>query len=161
MKLLFVCTHNACRSILSEVIARELGEGRLETASAGSNPSGKVHPLTLQHLKSHGYSADGLTSKGFAEVESFAPDAVITVCDHAASEPCPIWLGNAVKAHWGLTDPTHSQGSKEEQAENFGLVIATIESRIKALLQGSLESIDAKELEALLKNIGEQNNGRI
>ena len=78
MKILFVCTHNACRSVLAEVIARKLGEGRIETASAGSNPAGRIHPLTLEYLESEGHTTEGLESQSFADVEAFAPDAVIT-----------------------------------------------------------------------------------
>lgn len=89
MKILFLCTHNACRSVLSEVISRHLANGQLEVASAGSQPSGKVHPETLRHLQDRGYSTDNLHSKGFDDLADFKPDAVITVCDRAAKEPCP------------------------------------------------------------------------
>jgi len=157
MKLLFVCTHNACRSILAEVLARALGEGRIEAASAGSNPSGRIHPLTLQYLQAHGYSTAGLTSGGFDEARAFAPDVVITVCDRAANESCPVWLGSAVKGHWGLPDPSHLAGTEQERTAAFDAVVAVIKARIEALLAQPFERLDKNELKTLLDAIAEQN----
>jgi arsenate reductase len=156
VRLLFVCTHNACRSILGEVIARKLGAGRLETASAGSNPSGRVHPLTLQYLNDHGYRTEELHSESFADVQDFKPDAVITVCDRAAKEPCPVWLGRAVQAHWGLPDPSHLEGSDAERTAAFDAVAAIIEMRITVLLQSPFETLNGEQLAALLQSIAEQ-----
>jgi arsenate reductase len=156
VKLLFVCTHNACRSILAEVIARELGGDRIEAASAGSSPAGQLHPLTLQYLNRHGYSIDGLGSKGFDDVVSFSPDVVITVCDRAASESCPVWLGDAVKVHWGLPDPSHHEGTEQERETAFDSVTARIRFRIEALLAEPFEELNAEQLADLLNAIGEQ-----
>ena len=156
MKLLFVCTHNACRSILAEVITRSLGGDRIQVLSAGSNPSGRIHPLTLQYLRTSGYSTEGLSSKGYDEVESFNPDVVITVCDRAANESCPIWLGEAVKGHWGLPDPSHLDGSEQECAAVFDSVAATIKTRIEALLAQPFERLNGDEQQALLNAIAEQ-----
>jgi len=156
MKLLFVCTHNACRSVLSEVIGRRIAGDRLQTASAGSQPSGQIHPLTLRFLQSQGYSTDGLLSKGFADVEFFDPDVVITVCDRAAEEACPVWLGNAVKVHWGLPDPSHMEGSDTEVDAAFTAIAATIGHRIEALLAERFESLSPGELTALFNKIAGQ-----
>ncbi|MEZ5561988.1 MAG: arsenate reductase ArsC [Gammaproteobacteria bacterium] len=156
MNFLFACTHNACRSILAEVIGRELGKGRMETASAGSSPSGRVHPLALRHLALHGYGTQGLASKGFPDVQTFKPDVVITLCDRAAEESCPVWLGNAARAHWGLPDPSHLEGPDEDRSAAFGAVIATLESRITRLLQSPFESLDSGQLTSLLQEIAEQ-----
>ena len=156
MKLLFVCTHNACRSILGEVIASQLGGSRIEAASAGSNPAGRVHPLTLQYLNERGYRIDGLSSKGFDDVQSFNPDVVITVCDRAANESCPLWLGTAVKGHWGLPDPSHCEGTEQERTAAFDAVATKLNSRIEALLAEPFEELDAAQLAVLLNAIAEQ-----
>ncbi|HEY9032032.1 MAG TPA: arsenate reductase ArsC [Kangiella sp.] len=155
MKLLFVCTHNACRSVLGEVIARTLGEGRLETASAGSAPRGVVHPLTLKYLAKHGYSNEGLTSQSWDELSEFEPDAVITVCDSAAGEACPVWMGKTIKVHWGLPDPSKGHSSEEDETKAFAHVISVIEKRIHALLEKDFEQMDADQLKTELQQLGE------
>ncbi|MHC9510614.1 arsenate reductase ArsC [Kangiella sp. M94] len=155
MKLLFICTHNACRSVLGEVIARTLGEGRLETASAGSAPRGVVHPLTLKYLAKHDYSNEGLTSQSWDELSDFEPDVVITVCDSAAGEACPVWMGKTLKVHWGLPDPSKGHSSEEEEAKAFAYVISVIEKRIRALLEKDFEQMDADQLKTELQQLGE------
>ncbi|MEH6582298.1 MAG: arsenate reductase ArsC [Halioglobus sp.] len=153
MKLLFLCTHNACRSIVAEAVARQLGGMRLQVQSAGSHSSGRVHPLTLRYLKEAGYSVDGLDSQSVDDVATFSPDVVITVCDAAAQEPCPLWLGQAERVHWGLSDPSRLQGSDADKAGAFASLIRTIEHRIKALLTKPFDNIDSGELAELLNNI--------
>ncbi len=157
MKLLYICTHNACRSILAEVITRQLACGRIDVASAGSAPSGRVHPLTIKHLQLHGYHTDELKSQSWDEFEELSPDAVITVCDQAAGESCPLWLGSAIKVHWGLTDPTHLPNGDEQQiTATFSSVIKTIESRINRLLTENIEAMDKAALQSLLIKLAEQ-----
>jgi len=155
MKLLFICTHNACRSILAEVIAATLGKGRLLTASAGSAPRGEVHPLTLKYLASHGYPTDGLTSQSWDCLSDYEPDVVITVCDSAAGESCPVWLGKTLKVHWGLTDPSNPQLTEEKQASAFKQVITIIEKRIGKLLELDFEQMDLHQLKQTLEQLGE------
>src|SRR5690606_32832369 len=106
LKLLFICTHNRCRSILAEAIGRHVGGDLLQVASAGSEPAGKVHPLTLEALARHGITDSGLHSKSWDALSGYQPDFVITVCDRAAAEACPLWLGLATRVHWGLQDPS-------------------------------------------------------
>lgn len=162
MKLLFICTHNACRSILSEVITRELAAGRIETASAGSHPGGQVHPLTLTHLAKRGHSTAGLSSKGLDDVRAFAPDVVITVCDSAAKESCPVWFGDVIKVHWGLTDPTHPGDADSDRVEDtFARVIATIRTRTRQLLKQPFERMTREQLTTLFRQIGEQPAPRV
>lgn len=134
MKLLFVCTHNRCRSILAEAIARHLGGGRIDVASAGSSPAGEVHPLTLKHLARHGIPTRGLASKSWDEAPGPAPDVVVTVCDRAAGEACPLWLGNAEKVHWGLADPSAVTGDEAVQREAFDAIITTLQARLGELI---------------------------
>jgi arsenate reductase len=154
MKLLFICTHNACRSVLGEAITRDIARGRIEVASAGSSPAGRVHPLTLEYLRLHGYGTDGLSSKSIDDVRSFEPDVVVTVCDSAAREGCPVWLGRAIKVHWGLPDP--SQNNVRDKTVAFAEVIGKIEQRIRHLMEQPLETMDAGQLAALLEAIGKQ-----
>lgn len=155
MKLLFICTHNACRSVLGEVIARTLGKGRLETASAGSAPRGVVHPLTLKYLSKHGYSIEGLTSQSWDELSDFEPDVVITVCDSAAGETCPVWMGTTLKVHWGLPDPSKGHANEQEEVEAFAHVINALEKRINTLLEKDFEQMDSDQLKTELLQLGE------
>ena len=155
MKLLFICTHNACRSVLGEVIARTLGKGRLETASAGSAPRGVVHPLTLKYLSKHAYSIEGLTSQSWDELSDFEPDVVITVCDSAAGETCPVWMGTTLKVHWGLPDPSKGHANEQEEVEAFAHVINALEKRINTLLEKDFEQMDSDQLKTELLQLGE------
>ena len=130
MKLLFVCTHNRCRSILCEAIASQRGAGFLEAASAGSAPVDEVHPLTLRYLEERGYQTAGLRSQSWHDLEGFEPDRVVTVCDSAAGEACPLWMGEVEKHHWGLPDPSRVEGDDEAIRSAFMAVIDRIENKI-------------------------------
>ncbi len=135
---------------------RQLAAGRIDTASAGTAPAGRVHPLTLQYLGEHGYDTAGLYSKHLDAVSPFRPDVAITVCDSAAGESCPVWLGNAIKAHWGLPDPSHPQGTSEAASILFANVIECIERRTQRLLDAPFESMATAQLAELLHDIGKQ-----
>ena len=130
MKLLFICTHNRCRSILCEAIASQRGAGFLEAASAGSAPVDEVHPLTLRYLEERGYQTAGLRSQSWHDLEGFEPDRVITVCDSAAGEACPLWMGEVEKHHWGLPDPSRVEGDDEAVRSSFMAVIDRIENKV-------------------------------
>ena len=146
MKILFICTHNRCRSILSEAITNHLAGDRVEAYSAGSQPSGVVHPLSLKYLEEKGISIEGLKSQSWDEFEAIAPDVVITVCDSAANESCPLWFGDCIKVHWGLPDPSKLEGTEEEIRDAFFSVMTTIEKRIHRLLESDFENASAEEL---------------
>lgn len=156
MKILFICTHNRCRSIIAEAVANCVGEGRLEARSAGSAPSGKVHPLSLQYLREAGFDTSGLRSQSWDEHEDWQPDVVITVCDQAANEPCPVWFGKALQVHWGLTDPSRIDGGEEEIATAFRDTIAELKSRLQRLLAANPETLDRNTLTAVLNELGER-----
>jgi arsenate reductase len=154
MKLLFICTHNRCRSIIAEAVTNHVGGGRLQARSAGSQPSGEVHPLSLKYLQEAGIATDGLHSQSWDAHEAWAPDVVITVCDQAAGEPCPAWFGRALKVHWGLADPSRLEGSEEQVAEAFRHTIATLRGRIEQLLAQDLEAMADDELGQLFRQLG-------
>lgn len=135
--ILILCTGNSARSILGEALINRLGAGRVRGFSAGSFPKGEVHPGALRLLKRHGYPTDGLRSKSwdeFAGPEAPEIDAVITVCDNAAGEVCPIWPGQPVKAHWGLPDPAGVQGDEAEVDAAFEATHAALLRRIEQLV---------------------------
>ncbi|MBO1518774.1 arsenate reductase ArsC [Oceanisphaera pacifica] len=134
MKILYICTHNRCRSILSEAVTQHKGQGLLEARSAGSQPSGEVHPLSLTYLAEAGIATVGLQSQSWDEFADFAPDVVITVCDSAAQETCPVWFGDCLVVHWGLADPSKLVGSEEQKAIAFRQTIQQIEHRVEQLL---------------------------
>jgi arsenate reductase (thioredoxin) len=154
MKILYICTHNRCRSILSEALTNALSGGLIEARSAGSQPAGEVHPLSLHYLQEDGIPTEGLYSKSWDKLESFAPDLVITVCDSAANESCPLWFGKAAKLHWGLADPSKVTGSDTEKALAFRACIAEIRQRVEALLRLPDGKLDAETLQAALGGLG-------
>lgn len=160
MKILYICTHNRCRSILSEAITNHLSNGQIEARSAGSQPAGEVHPLSLKYLAEAGISTKGLKSQSWdeleGELESFAPDLVVTVCDSAAGEACPIWFGQTLKVHWGLEDPSKLEGSDddtdEEIATAFRHTLAVIRERVEALLK--VAELDKSDWADALNQLG-------
>ena len=135
MKILYICTHNRCRSILSEAVTNHLAGDLLEARSAGSQPAGQVHPLSLKYLAEAGIPTAGLKSQSWDEFEEFAPDLVVTVCDSAAGEACPLWFGHSLKVHWGLEDPSKLSGTEEEIADAFRHTIELVRQRVQALKQ--------------------------
>ncbi len=155
MKLLFICTHNRCRSILAEAVTNHVSDGQLIAKSAGSQPVGEVHPLSLQYLAEANISTDNLSSQSWDDHESWEPDVVITVCDSAAGEACPVWFGKSLKAHWGLADPSRLDGSNDDIAEAFRTTIAILQTRIEKLLSQDLNSMTKPELAATFKKLGE------
>ncbi len=160
MKILFICTHNRCRSILAEAITNHIAGEKISARSAGSSPVDAVHPLSLKYLAESGIDTNGLKSQAIDEQQNFNPDVVITVCDNAAGEACPLWLGKAVKIHWGLKDPSvlaNSNSSDEEVKQAFLNTIEIIKQRIKKLLGADLSlplSIETTKLLQSLANEG-------
>jgi arsenate reductase len=158
MKVLFICTHNRCRSILCEAIANQMGsfhsESNIEARSAGSEPAGKIHPGTLAALQRAGYRVTGLSSQSWDAHESFAPDLIITVCDNAASETCPAWFGEGVKVHWGLVDPSAIDGSPPEMEKAFAFTIATVEERVRSLQRVAELGVKGDALKLAMASLG-------
>mgnify|MGYP000200388176 FL=1 len=156
MKILYICTHNRCRSILSEAITNHVSSDKIIARSAGSQPSGVVHPLSLQYLTEAGIPTEGLISQSWDEFESFEPDVVVTVCDSAAGESCPVWFGKSVKVHWGLSDPSKLEGNDEQKAAAFRACISEITERVNQLLPLAEKSMSPDELRAELAALGAQ-----
>ena len=156
MKILFICTHNRCRSILCEAITNHLAKGLITACSAGSHPSGQVHPLSVKYLQQRGISTQGLRSQSWDEFADNEPDVVITVCDNAAKEACPVWFGNCVKVHWGLPDPSKLEGSEADIQAAFFSVMATIEGRIRELLDMDLEGMTSSQMESAIQKLAKE-----
>ena len=154
MKILFLCTANSCRSILCEAMFNHLAPTEMLAYSAGSQPKGEVHPLSLKTLDKAGVSTAGLHSKSSDVHVNLAPDFVITVCDKAAGEACPVFFGPAIKAHWGLADPSEYQGTQEEIEAAFEATLEQIRTRIEAFLALPLKQLSAEQLKAELALIG-------
>lgn len=138
INVLVLCTGNSARSVLGEALINHLGGGRWKAYSAGSRPVGRVNPLSLDILAEKGLPTEGYRSKSWDEFA--APDAprmdlVITVCDNAAGEVCPIWPGHPSKIHMGFPDPADAKGSHEEQLAEFRKVYAMIEARVRRLIE--------------------------
>ena len=154
-RVLFICTGNSARSILSEATLNHLGKGRFEAFSAGSQPTGRVNPYAIEELKALGIATEGLSSKSWDRfTEAGAPplDIVITVCDNAANETCPVLFGDFVKSHWGLPDPAAARDT--DAAAAFRRAYALIVRRITALLQLPVETMGRDELKQALDHIG-------
>ncbi|MGO1073855.1 arsenate reductase ArsC [Lysobacter sp. CA199] len=157
--VLFLCTGNSARSILAEALANQLSHGRLRAYSAGSHPRGEVHPVALEVLAEVGLSTDGLRSKAWDEFAlPGAPemDLVITVCDRAAGESCPLWPGTPVTAHWGIEDPAEAVGTPEQVHKAFANAMRLLQHRISLLLALKAEALDRLVLQTKIREIGQQ-----
>ncbi|TBW07762.1 arsenate reductase ArsC [Azotobacter chroococcum subsp. isscasi] len=154
MKVLFLCTANSCRSILCEALFNHLAPAGLRAFSAGSQPKGFVHPLTLAALSRAGVATGGLASKSTEAHAELHPDVVITVCDKAAGEACPLFFGPAIRAHWGLADPSEQAGSEAEIAAAFDATVARIKTRLQAFFALPFDPLNVDDLNAELARIG-------
>jgi arsenate reductase len=155
--VLFLCTGNSARSIMAECILNRLGNGRFKAYSAGSHPTGRVHPLARELLRRKDHPTEALRSKSWDEFTvDHAPeiDFVITVCDNAAGEVCPIWPGKPMTGHWGFPDPAAFEGAEAEKRAFFAEVYGQIEERIGSFVGLPMESLDRLGLRRRLDAIG-------
>lgn len=153
--VLFLCTGNACRSIMAECLLNALGRGRFEAHSAGSHPTGAVNPSALELLRRRGHPTGGLRSKSwneFAGPDAPAMDLIVTVCDNAAGEACPLWPGRPALAHWGFPDPAMFQGSESETRAFFDQVYGRIEARLSRFVEQSKGARDPAGLIEVVRN---------
>ncbi len=154
LNVLVLCTGNSCRSVLGEALFNHLGAGRFRAFSAGSHPVGRINENALATLKRHGLPTDGYWSKSWDALEDKQIDIMISVCDSAAGETCPVYLGTAIRGHWGLPDPAHVTGSPEAIEAAFEATYAALEKRIHQLLALPVETLSGPELSAALNHIG-------
>jgi protein-tyrosine-phosphatase len=157
LNVLFLCTHNSARSIIAECIMNRLGMGKFKGYSAGSQPSGQVHPYALDLLRQLNYDVTGLRSKSWEEFSGpGAPqlDFVFTVCDNAANEVCPVWPGQPMTAHWGLPDPSAATGTESERRFAFADAHRMLFQRIGIFTNLPLASLDKLSLQRRLDEIG-------
>jgi arsenate reductase len=154
--VLILCTGNSARSVLGEVLFNVLGKGQFKAYSAGSKPAGKVNPGAIEWLQAHGHSIEGLRSKSWDEFSR--PDApefdfIFTVCDNAAGEACPLWLGHPATAHWGIPDPAHIEGDEARRAA-FNKAAEQLARRINLFMALPIEKLDKLVLKDKLNEIG-------
>ena len=155
--VLFLCTGNSARSILAESLLNHWGRGRFRAFSAGSFPIGQVHPLAIELLEWTRLPTEGLRSKSwdeFATADAPPIDFVITVCDNAAGETCPVWPGKPITAHWGVADPAAVEGDAERGAA-FRRALTELEARIKLLVNVPVESLDRMAVQQTVRGIGQ------
>ena len=158
--VLFLCTGNSARSILAEGLLNTLGKGRFHAHSAGSQPTGKVNPLALEQLADAGIAIEGFRSKRWDEfAQKGAPpiDFVITVCDNAAAEICPVWPGKPVTAHWGIPDPAAVNGSDAQKRAAFARTERILRHRIEILTRLCLDKLDREDIQKKLQEAGKSN----
>ncbi|MBA3564955.1 MAG: arsenate reductase ArsC [Gammaproteobacteria bacterium] len=156
--VLFLCTGNSARSIIAECVLNRLGNPRFKAWSAGSYPKGEINPYALQRLKAENYDVSGLRSKSWDEFTGAdAPefDFVFTLCDSAAAEPCPVWPGQPVTAHWGLPDPAAVEGREAVKHAAFADTVRMVSNRIRLFLSLPLARLDRLSLQPHLDDIGD------
>jgi arsenate reductase len=159
LNVLFLCTHNSARSVLAECLLNHLGAGRFRAFSAGSQPSGRVNPFALQALAEAGVDTTGVRSKSwdsFAEPGAPQMDLIITVCDGAAGELCPVWPGHPATAHWGYADPSAAIGPDAARLMAFRDTMALIRRRLEILVALPAERLDALRLEHTARSLADR-----
>jgi protein-tyrosine-phosphatase len=157
--VLFLCTGNSARSILAESLLNHWGRGKFSGFSAGSFPKGRVHPMAIELLERLNLPTEGLRSKSWDEFAApGAPplDFIVTVCDNAAGEVCPVWPGKPMTAHWGIADPAAVDGTDVEKTFAFRTALKELGSRIMLLVDLPIASLDRMKLQESLRAIGKQ-----
>jgi arsenate reductase (thioredoxin) len=154
--ILFLCTHNSARSVLGEALASTDPSGKFVGYSAGSTPGGKVNPFAVELALQMGYPVEKLRSKSwdeFAAADAPAMDFIITVCDNAAGEVCPVWPGKPATAHWGFPDPSQVPGDDDAKRQAFREVMVGLKRRIELLAALPLDKLDALSLQGELRKL--------
>lgn len=156
--VLFLCTGNSARSVMAEALLNHWGKDRFRAYSAGSQPKGEIHPMTLQLLERLKFPTDGLRSKSWDEFAT--PDApplnfVFTVCDNARGEACPLWPGQPIVAHWGVDDPAAAEGTEAQRMQAFREAFRLLEARIKAFASLRPKSLERVAIQKKVDDIGQ------
>ncbi len=155
INVLVLCTGNSCRSVMGEALLRHFGKGRIQAFSAGSHPLGRINEGALATLKRHDLPTEGYQSQSWNEFDDVPIDIVITVCDNAAGETCPVYLNKAIRIHWGVSDPGHVKGSEKEKIAAFEETFGLLEGRVKKMLALPLEEMPEQALTKKLNEIGQ------
>lgn len=155
--VLILCTGNSARSIMAEALINTMGQGRFRAYSAGSHPTGKVNPFAVEKVESVNYPTESLRSKSWDEYAT--PDApkmdfIITVCDNAAGETCPVWPGQPISAHWGFEDPAAVEGTDAEKRRAFEQTFRHMMNRVRLFVNLPLKMLDQTAIKRELANIG-------
>ena len=156
--ILFLCTGNSARSIMAEALVTTMSHGRFQGYSAGSNPGGTVNPYAIEKVRETGYPLDKLRSKSwdeFALPDAPKMDFIITVCDNAADEACPIWPGHPASAHWSFEDPAAVEGSDEQKRAAFSKIFRQILARMSTFLALPLDKLEKHAIGQEIKKIGD------
>ena len=156
--VLVLCTGNSARSIMGEALINVLGQGRFKAYSAGSQPMGRVNPFAIEQAQTIGYDTSTVRSKSwdeFSQPDAVPMDIVITVCDSAAGESCPLWRGSPIKVHWGFADPSHIDGSDDDKRAAFAITFAQIRKKVEALMQLPIDQLTTEQLTTELQAIGD------
>jgi arsenate reductase len=157
--VLILCTGNSARSIIGEALFNTMGAGRFNAYSAGSHPTGRVNPFAIEQVRALGYPVENLRSKSWDEFAAAgAPqlDFVITVCDNAAGEACPLWPGQPITAHWGFPDPAAVKGTDDEKRAAFALTLRQMRNRVQLFVSLPLETLDSLAIENKMRDLGKQ-----
>ena len=161
LNVLFLCTHNSARSILAEALLNDMGKDEFKAYSAGSSPreNQQPNPLGLQILQKAGISIEGLRSKSwdeFASPDAPKMDLIITVCDNAAGEVCPIWPGHPATAHWGYADPSEGDGSDAEKLEAFRKTMHAMKRRMEILISLPKDKLEKRVLQGTARDLAKR-----
>jgi protein-tyrosine-phosphatase len=157
--VLFLCTGNSARSILAEALLNQVGKGRFRAFSAGSHPAGQVNPYALELLAKNNYPTADLRSKPwdeFARPDAPQLDFVITVCDKAAGEVCPVWPGQPMTAHWGIPDPAAVEGGDDAKRRAFVEAMSQMQRRISMFINLPFATLDRMKLQQAVRDIGQK-----
>lgn len=157
--VLILCTGNSARSSIGEALFNTMGAGRFKAYSAGSHPTGRVNPFAIEQVRALGYPVENLRSKSWDEFAApGAPqlDFVITVCDNAAGETCPLWPGQPITAHWGFPDPAAVKGTDDEKRAAFALTLRQMRNRVQLFISLPLETLDSMAIENKMRDLGKQ-----
>lgn len=163
LNVLFLCTANSARSIMAEALLNAMAPGRFVAYSAGSRPAGLINRFTIELLNRNRIAVESLRSKSwdeFAAAGSPAMDFVVTVCDNAAGEACPLWLGQPIRAHWGINDPAAAQGDIESKQRAFFRAYSEIQTRLSIFVSLPIEKLDRLSLQRKLDEIGQVDDAR-
>lgn len=154
--VLVLCTGNSCRSVMGEALVTAFGQGRFKGYSAGSKPIGRINLDALSTLERHGLPTEGYFSKSMEAFKDQSIDILISVCDSAGKEPCPVFLGAAVRAHWGVEDPGHILGTPSEVIEAFDKTFDILKRRVQSMVNLPLEGMEKQQIATELNRIGRE-----